>query len=206
MMIAANEKSSEVFALPEPDDACCRRAHRSLLARLAPLRSYCGWVDGPMGKLFVARTDKGLCRVSFREREDDLLHELECCGSIPELDSQRVDIVRRQLDEYFEGKRKRFRLPLDPVFVSDFQRRVLESASNIPFGETWSYGDVAADIGNPRASRAVGNALGRNPIAIVIPCHRVVPADGTLGGYTGGTQIKRMLMSIEGTRLAGEGP
>jgi len=204
-MIALDEKNGmeEMVGLPEPSDASCRRARQILDATLRPLRSYCGWVDGPMGRLYVARTDKGLCRISFKEREDDFLYELECCGSIPELDAQRVDPIRRQLDEYFGGKRRRFRLALDPVFVSEFQASVLGSARRIPFGATVSYSDIARDIGKPRASRAVGNALGKNPVAIVIPCHRVVPADGSLGGYTGGTHIKKLLMEIEGIQFKG---
>ena len=202
-MIALDEKNvmEEMLGLPEPSDASCRRARRSLDETLRPLRSYCGWVDGPMGRLYVARTDKGLCRISFKQREDDFLHELECCGSIPELDARRVEPIRRQLEEYFDGKRRRFRLALDPVWVSEFQAAVLASARRIPFGATASYSDIARDIGKPRASRAVGNALGKNPVAIVIPCHRVITADGSLGGYTGGTHIKRLLMGIEGIEI-----
>ena len=118
---------------------------------------------------------------------------------VPFIDNDRAARREiRQLDEYFEGRLKRFRLPIDLRSITPFHRKVLDATAKIPFGRVLSYGEVARDIGQPTASRAVGNALGKNPIPIVIPCHRVIAAGGQLGGYTGGLRIKRALMRIEG--------
>jgi methylated-DNA-[protein]-cysteine S-methyltransferase len=105
--------------------------------------------------------------------------------------------VREQLDEYFAGKRLVFRLPLDLEQGSPFQRRVWRALRDIPYGETVSYKEVAHSIGQPSATRAVGAANGMNPLPIVIPCHRVVASDGTLGGYGGGLELKRRLLTLE---------
>jgi methylated-DNA-[protein]-cysteine S-methyltransferase len=114
----------------------------------------------------------------------------------------KLDRERSELDEYFEGKRRRFDLPIDLRWGTEFQKSVLETARRIPFGEYWSYADVARRAGRPNAQRAVGSALGKNPVAIVIPCHRVMASGGGIGGYTGGLDIKRTLMRIEGIDLA----
>jgi methylated-DNA-[protein]-cysteine S-methyltransferase len=112
--------------------------------------------------------------------------------------------IRRALVDYWRGPRRRFDLPIDLGGVSPFQRRVLRAARRIPAGRVLSYGDLARRIGQPRACRAVGQALGRNPVPIVIPCHRVVAGAGRLGGYVGGVARKRKLLAIEGAvRLAG---
>jgi methylated-DNA-[protein]-cysteine S-methyltransferase len=104
--------------------------------------------------------------------------------------------IRRQLDEYFAGRRTRFDLELAPLGTA-FQRRVWSALQEIPYGETRSYLDIARSIGSPKAVRAVGGANGRNPIAVVIPCHRVIAADGSLGGYGGGLDRKRLLLDLE---------
>ncbi|MFQ5665717.1 MAG: methylated-DNA--[protein]-cysteine S-methyltransferase [Candidatus Binatia bacterium] len=118
----------------------------------------------------------------------------------------QMDVVRspakmaaivQQLTAYFSGHRRTLDLPLDLRRATVFQRRVLLAARQVPAGQVVSYGEIAKRIGQPRASRAVGQALGRNPIPIVIPCHRVVAGDGTLGGYTGGLHIKKKLLGIE---------
>lgn len=101
-----------------------------------------------------------------------------------------------QLDEYFGGRRQRFELPLSPG-GTDFQRRVWDSLCEIPYGETRSYGEIAAAVGNPNAARAVGMANNRNPVMIVVPCHRVVGSDGSLVGYAGGLEVKRFLLEME---------
>jgi methylated-DNA-[protein]-cysteine S-methyltransferase len=106
--------------------------------------------------------------------------------------------IRRELDEYFDGRRRRFTTPIDLSLVRGFNRRVLEETARIPFGSVSTYREVAAQAGSPRGSRAAGNALGRNPIPIVVPCHRVVHADGGLGGYTGGVERKVALLRLEG--------
>ncbi|MEJ2719327.1 MAG: methylated-DNA--[protein]-cysteine S-methyltransferase [Deltaproteobacteria bacterium] len=115
-----------------------------------------------------------------------------------------VDQLVKELDEYFGGKRKTFSLPLDPADGTPFQRQVWERLTEIPFGETRSYAQVAAATGNPRAARAVGSANKRNQIPILIPCHRVVHADGSLGGYNSGTHIKKALLELEGVSLSAE--
>jgi len=110
----------------------------------------------------------------------------------------RLDDVRRELDEYFEGRRRDFDLPIDLALVrGDFARRLLEATARIPFGSTASYRDMAEAAGNVRAVRAAGNALGANPIPIVVPCHRVLRTGGALGGYTGGLDRKRRLLALE---------
>lgn len=107
-----------------------------------------------------------------------------------------LDEAARQLTEYFSGDRTKFDLPLRPE-GTDFQQRVWRALRDIPFGETWSYGELARHIGNPTASRAVGLANGRNPISIVIPCHRVIGANGSMTGYGGGIERKRWLLAHE---------
>ncbi|MTD47109.1 methylated-DNA--[protein]-cysteine S-methyltransferase, partial [Conexibacter sp. W3-3-2] len=109
----------------------------------------------------------------------------------------RLDPLRRELEEYFDGHRTAFAVPLDWTLVVAFGRRVLRATAAIPFGQTSTYGRVAAAAGNPKAARATGNALGQNPIPIVVPCHRVLAAGG-LGGYTGGTERKELLLGVEG--------
>ncbi len=106
--------------------------------------------------------------------------------------------MRRELDEYFAGAGSAFELPLDWTLVGPFARRVLRVASAIPYGCVLSYAQVAAEAGSPRGSRAAGNALGANPIPIVVPCHRVLRSGGALGGYGGGLDRKRFLLELEG--------
>ncbi len=108
---------------------------------------------------------------------------------------------RSQLSDYFAGELNQFSLPIDLTRLTDFQKRVLTTIARIPSGAVWSYRQVAEAIGKPRAARAVGQALGSNPLPIVLPCHRVIASDGTLGGYTGGLLIKRKLLKIEGAQL-----
>lgn len=187
--------------LPEPSSTARRSAHRALQKAFAPHRAYCCWVKAPFGKVFLARTERGLCRVSFRKDEETLMEELERRALLPELAPSRLGEERKQFSEYFEGKRRRFDLTIDLRWGTAFQRAVLDAARRIPFGAYECYSDVARRIGRPRAQRAVGNALGSNPVAIVIPCHRVVASGGRLGGYTGGVDIKETLMEIEGIEI-----
>ena len=158
-------------------------------------------VDSPLGPLLAAATDQGLVNLSylgFRE-EDDVLARIASRVSPRVLEAPaRLDPVRRELDEYFDGKRRAFDLAIDWSPMADFQRRVLSATAAIPFGGHASYGEVADKAGNPRAFRAAGTALGKNPIPIVIPCHRVWAAGGKLGGYTGGLERKRALLELEG--------
>jgi methylated-DNA-[protein]-cysteine S-methyltransferase len=161
--------------------------------------------DSPVGRLLLASTERGLARVSFElEGRDNVLEELAERLSPRVLEAPaKLDDVRRELDEYFEGRRHEFDVPLDwSLITSDFRRRVLERTAGIPYGGTLTYRDVAAAAGNERAVRAAGSALGSNPIAIVVPCHRVLRTGGSLGGYGGGLDRKRFLLDLEAGRSA----
>ena len=162
-------------------------------------------VDSPAGKLVAAATEAGLARLAYEDFNGGLDAILDRLASrlsprIVEAPS-RLDDVRRQLDEYFEGERRDFDLPLDLGLAAGFGRRVLEVTAAIPFGSMKTYKDVASLAGNERATRAAGNALGANPIPIVVPCHRVMRTGGGLGGYTGGLHRKELLLRIEGVQL-----
>ena len=126
---------------------------------------------------------------------------LHARGFRPMQNWQAVADVAAQLSEYFRGERNRFEVPLDFSGITPFTRAVLDATADVPFGRLSTYRQVAEQIGQPKATRAVGNALGRNPIPIVVPCHRIVRSDSSLGGYTGGIQIKEHLLSLEGVLL-----
>jgi len=153
-------------------------------------------VDSPVGDLLVAVSEGRLVRLAYDP--EHVLDELAARISPRVLEAPgRVDPVRRQLDEYFEERRRRFDLTVDLSLASTFGRRVLEATARVPAGEVVTYGEVAARIGKPSAARAVGNALGANPVAIVVPCHRVVPAGGGVGNYGGGPERKAFLLDLE---------
>lgn len=165
--------------------------------------------ETPFGRMRAAASRDGLIQLTWRPVDDEAF-----VGALEDrfrrapvvCDRDQLEPVEEQLHEYFESRRTRFELPLDLAGLTDFQRSVLDAASDLGFGEVASYTEIARRIGRPRASRAVGNALGRNPIAIVIPCHRVLRSDGSLGGYTGGLEYKEALLDIEGRRdLLGDG-
>jgi methylated-DNA-[protein]-cysteine S-methyltransferase len=161
-------------------------------------------VDSPLGPLVVAATPKGLVRVSYTEfrGEDQVLEELARRVSPRVLEAPaRLDSVRRELDEYFEGRRETFDVPIDWSYLAGFTREVLRATARIGFGEVSSYAGVAAEAGSPRAVRAAGNALGSNPMPVVVPCHRVLRSGGKLGGYTGGLERKEFLLRLEGALL-----
>jgi methylated-DNA-[protein]-cysteine S-methyltransferase len=177
---------------------------RAVLARRAAqdglLDVAYGTYDSPLGPLTVFVTPRGLVRLSYPgEPVDDQLDELATLISPRVMAApERTDDVRRQLDDYFGGTRRDFELPIDWRLLRGFRADVLRATSQIPFGSVISYRDVAAAAGSPNAYRAAGNALGSNPIPIVVPCHRVVHAGGGLGGYTGGLERKRYLLELEG--------
>jgi methylated-DNA-[protein]-cysteine S-methyltransferase len=160
-------------------------------------------VDSPLGRLLTARTRRGLVEISYgAERPDDLLARLSERLSPRVLEMPaRLDDVRRQLDEYFEGRRTSFEVPIDWSLSTGFTQRVLRATAKVPFGQLASYRDVATRAGNERAVRAAGNALGHNPIPIVVPCHRIIRTGGALGGYTGGLERKEYLLKLEGVLL-----
>jgi methylated-DNA-[protein]-cysteine S-methyltransferase len=157
-------------------------------------------VDAPVGEVLVAGTRRGLVRVSFGNvPHEKVLLELAEDVSPRLLEAPaRLDSIRRQLDEYFEGRRTRFEVPLDWRLSHGFGRRVLRHTARIPYGDVSTYKEVAAAAGSPRAFRAAGNALGGNPIPIVVPCHRVLHTGGGLGGYGGGLDRKEFLLELEG--------
>jgi methylated-DNA-[protein]-cysteine S-methyltransferase len=155
--------------------------------------------DTPIGPLTLAATPEGLVRVGFGA-EDRVLDDLasEVSPRVVHLPA-RLDGLRRQLDEYFEGRRRSFDVTLDRRLSHGYRRQVLEALSEVPYGETVSYKDLAVRTGNPGASRAVGSAMATNPIPIVVPCHRVLRSGGALGGYGGGIDVKVWLLRLEGS-------
>jgi methylated-DNA-[protein]-cysteine S-methyltransferase len=156
-------------------------------------------VDSPIGPLLVAATDRGVCRLSFDPEPEQERERLARRYGARVLRAPRaVDDARRELDEYFEGRRRRFDLALDLDGVAPFATEVLHRLARVPFGQTTTYGTLAAEAGRPRAARAVGTVMNRNPIPIVLPCHRVVGATGSLVGYGGGLQRKEQLLRLEG--------
>jgi methylated-DNA-[protein]-cysteine S-methyltransferase len=157
-------------------------------------------LDSPLGKLLLATTPEGLVRIAYVEYydQDAVLEQLAQRVSPRVLAAPRkLDEPRRELDEYFAGTRREFEVPLDWRLTRGFGRRVLEATARIPYGVTGTYKQMAAEAGNAKASRAAGNALGSNPIPIIVPCHRILHADGGLGGYTGGLDKKRLLLAVE---------
>ena len=156
-------------------------------------------VDSPLGALLVAASPEGLVRVAFdSEDHDHVLTDLAGRVSVRILRAPaRLDPVARQLDEYFAGTRRNFEIPVDLRLVGGFRHEVLRHLIDIGYGRTESYTEVAAATGRPRAVRAVGSACATNPVPLVVPCHRVLRSDGSLGGYRGGLPAKRLLLDLE---------
>jgi len=157
-------------------------------------------LDSPLGSLLVASTPKGLVRLAYPdERRDGVLDDLATKVSPRLLEApERLDEVRRRLDDYFEGRTHEFEIEVDYALTKGFVRRVLRATARIPFGKLATYRVIARRAGSPNGYRAAGNALGSNPIPIVVPCHRVVHSTGGLGGYTGGLERKEFLLHLEG--------
>jgi methylated-DNA-[protein]-cysteine S-methyltransferase len=154
-------------------------------------------VDSPVGELLVGVSEAGVCRISFGG--ESALDALAGTYGPRVLRSSRpVERVRRELEEYFDGRREQFDVAVDLSVLPEFQRAVLEELRRVPYGVVSTYGRLAARLGRPRSARAVGGALNRNPIPIVVPCHRIVGANGSLVGYAGGLERKRVLLSLEG--------
>lgn len=160
-------------------------------------------VDSPVGELLLATTTSGLVRVAFELEDFDTALVMLAAQISPRVlhAPGRLDEAARSLEEYFTGRLRAFELPLDRSLSRGFRARVHEYLPSIPFGSTESYGQVAEHVGNPRAVRAVGTACAMNPLPIVVPCHRVLRSDGTIGAYLGGTEAKQTLLDLEsGTR------
>ena len=156
---------------------------------------YC-WFDSPIGKLLLAGDEQGLQRLGFPQGKGQVATESDWAEN-----DDFFTGVKRQLKAYFDGELRQFSLRLAP-HGTEFQMTVLDALQRIPFGETRSYGELARDIGKPNASRAVGAANGRNPLPIVIPCHRVIGSNGSLTGFGGGLEIKQFLLNLENTGKA----
>jgi methylated-DNA-[protein]-cysteine S-methyltransferase len=178
------------------DVARSRQDVDSWFALAAPL-IWWNVVESPIGPLHLAASSRGLCRVDFFGNRETFLASLDPLART-EHNSDVLAPVEKQLAEYFSRKRSKFDLAIDLEPVPVFQRNVLQTALGIPAGTVWTYQQVAQAIGKPTASRAVGQALGHNPVPIIIPCHRVVGSDGSLHGYAGGLERKRVLLQLEG--------
>jgi methylated-DNA-[protein]-cysteine S-methyltransferase len=188
--------------LPGVTDAQLRTLHDRLAASAAAdgvLDVAYRTLDTPAGTLLLAATDRGLVRVAWAsEGHDQVLETLATRLSPRILNAPtRLDPVARELDEYFAGRRREFDLPLDFSLSTGFRRVVLGCLTDIAYGRTASYAVVAAAAGSPRAFRAVGTACRTNPLPVVVPCHRVIHADGSIGEYLGGPEAKRMLLNLE---------
>ena len=160
-------------------------------------------LDSPLGKLLLASTKKGLVTVAYLDDEDEYAVLATLAGTVsPRVlrSPRRLDEPRRELDQYFTGAREQFELAVDWRLSQGFGRRVLRATARIPYGTVSSYKRIASEAGSPRGYRAAGNALGSNPLPIVVPCHRVLHSGGGLGGYTGGLERKRLLLSLEAGR------
>lgn len=159
--------------------------------------------DSPIGRLTIAATADGIARIGLpNETYDEVLNDVAARISPRVMRTSRevVETLRGELDEYFAGVRKMFDVALDWRLTTGFRREILRAAARIPYGGTASYGQVAADAGSARAVRAAGSALATNPLPIVVPCHRVLPASGALGEYRGGRDAKAFLLGLERAR------
>ena len=152
------------------------------------MRSRIAW-DSPIGRLLIAADDMGICEIRLLKPEDEISTENE--------KTPLLDQAAKELEEYFAGRRQAFDLPLSASGTA-FERTVWQALTDIPFGETRTYGQLAARIGRPKSARAVGGACARNPLLIVVPCHRVIGSSGALTGFAAGMDAKRILLTLEG--------
>ena len=156
-------------------------------------------VDSPLGPLLVAATERGVCRIYYDAEPEREEERLARSFGVRVLRAPRaVDAARRELSEYFEGRRREFGVRVDLRHAGDFHRDVLARLAEVPYGTVTTYGQLAERAGRPRAARAVGTAMNRNPVPIVLPCHRVVGVGGKLVGYGGGLERKELLLRLEG--------
>lgn len=183
-------------AVPEDAVAQSRDRVQAWFDETAPLIRW-DVIESPVGALYFAASDRGLYRLEFGVDQEEFLANLDPLART-ERDPEKLLQVATQMREYFAGERSHFDLSLDLTHLTPFHRKVLEMAYTVPYGSKWTYGQLARAIGKPKASRAVGHALGRNPLMIVVPCHRIVASDGNLRGYRAGISFKRMLLQLEG--------
>ncbi|MFQ6053486.1 MAG: methylated-DNA--[protein]-cysteine S-methyltransferase [Candidatus Bathyarchaeia archaeon] len=168
-------------------------------------RVYCAGIATPIGRIWVAATEAGLFQIDFPRPRAAFLDSIRRRIDAEIVhDPDRFDALGEMFEDYFNGERVDYDLPFD-LRGTDFQKAVWRGIHEIPYGRLSSYGRLAARIGRPRAARAVGNACGANPLAIVIPCHRVVRSDGSIGGFGGSPELKRYLLNLEGVLPGAEG-
>jgi methylated-DNA-[protein]-cysteine S-methyltransferase len=193
--------SSDYFA--SPSDAGTLSRLRAKLERAAEAEGLLDvaymTIDSPVGTLLLAATPKGLVRVAYDIEDHDRVLETLTQRISPRVlkAPKRLDVAAREFGEYFERKRRTFDLPLDLSLSRGFRQLVQRRLPEIGYGQTRTYGQVAEIVGNPKAVRAVGTACATNPLPVVVPCHRVLKADGTPGGYVGGPAAKMMLLRLE---------
>jgi len=180
------------------------RRFREAAARAGLLDAGYDVIQSPIGALLVAATDRGLLRISFNRGYDPeaTLEEIARVAGPRVLRAPSVvEAAHRELDEYFAGRRHRFDLAVDLRGFAPFSVLVLGELAKVPYGHTATYGELATRAGNPKAARAVGMVMNRNPMPVVLPCHRIVGASGNLVGYAGGLEIKEQLLRLEGATL-----
>lgn len=185
--------------VPEETMAALHRRLAESVDRAGVLDVAYTTIDTPVGPLLLAATDRGLVRIAYQREDHQAALEKLAATLSPRIlrAPRRLDAAATQLDEYFAGRRTAFDLPLDFSLSSGFRQLVQRHLSDISYGQTGTYQQVAQIVGNPRAVRAVGSACATNPLPIVVPCHRVLRTDGTLGGYVGGVDAKTALLALE---------
>lgn len=192
-----------VHQLSAPDVEAVTRLHSRLLEQAQQdglLDVAYRTIDSPLGQLLLAGTEAGLLRVAYHSEDHDRVLSALCAEVSPRVlhAPGRLDDATRQLEEYFDNRRTRFTLALDMRLARGFRREVLQHLPEIGYGRTATYTDVAVASGRPKAVRAVGTACARNPLPVVVPCHRVLRSDGSPGGYVGGLDAKAALLRLEG--------
>jgi methylated-DNA-[protein]-cysteine S-methyltransferase len=197
---AAAARALRTLTTPKADDLA--RLHRQLEVKAATeglLDVAYTTIDTPVGRLLLAATEAGLVRVAYDREDHERVLDTLATRISPRvlLAPRRLDTAAREIEEYFSGRRTSFDLPLDYSLSSGFRHHVQRHLPKITYGHTQSYSDVARLVGNPTAVRAVGTACATNPLPVVVPCHRVLRADGSLGGYVGGPDIKAALLTLE---------
>ena len=194
--------SAILDAMPIADDDTLARLHTELeqaAQRDRLLDVAYTTLDTPVGTLLLAATDRGLVRVAYDREDHDAVLEALSKRLSPRIlrAPRRLNDASHQVEDYFAGRRTRFELPLDLALSSGFRQQVQRYLPSIAYGHTQSYAEVARIVGNPTAVRAVGSACATNPLPVIVPCHRVLRTDGTLGGYIGGLEAKAALLELE---------
>ncbi|MEP6666107.1 MAG: methylated-DNA--[protein]-cysteine S-methyltransferase [Nocardioidaceae bacterium] len=200
---APHRDGDMLAALVEIDDETTSRLHTRLVAaadKAGILDIAYRTIDTVVGPLLLAATERGLVRVAYAREDHELVLKRLAQSVSPRLLNApgRLDLVALEIEQYFDGRRSVFDLPLDLQLAHGFRRTVLEHLPEIGYGRTASYAAIAIAAGNPTAVRAAASACATNPLPIVIPCHRVVRSDGTIGGYVGGVETKQTLLTLEG--------